>query len=768
MAKDVIITPANGDIQFSNASGTDAGKIVQSGDDLVISNAVGDVLLGDGTADVYIGDGSANVDIVFEQNGSIRGETGGTVALTLGSSDTTLKLGSDLDVNGKSIVSASNGDITIVPNGTGNVGIGTTTPNYLLDVENSGASARIYNTAGSTQLYLQAYANNNSVVNFGDALDPDVGAIIYRHASDSLAFNVNAAERIRIDSSGNVGIGTASPSAKLDVVGDVEVNGQITINDEFNPYTLPAADGTSGQVLQTNGSGTLSFASITQATGNELENLVEDTTPQLGGTLDANGNTIDMGTNVITDTKVGQWDTAYGWGNHASEGYLTSETSHADVVVDGDFTSNGLMKRTGVGTYGIVTDNSSNWNTAYGWGNHASAGYISNLVEDTTPQLGGTLDANGNTIDMGTNVITDTKVGHWDTAYGWGDHSTQGYFAKGSDIPSGADLNTYTTDGYYHQNSNANAAAGSNYPEDKAGMLVVYSDGVMVYQRYLIYDSTTNRYERGYYNGTWNSWKKLWHDSDFSSTDISNWDTAYGWGDHSAQSYLTDITTQRLDQLSDVYSSMSPTDGQVLTYDTTNGWQAETPSGGVTASGTPVTYQVAVFDSSSSIEGDSNLTWTGTQFTIGGGAILSADLIKMNGRAPTSPSAGEVGAGGNVITQFHTSGSVTAGGVYVAGSSAWVQADADAGSTATGLLAVATDAASAAEMLIEGSVKLASNTGFSTASKGDVLYLSLTAGELTNDISSHTTGDFVRVCGYVIDASKNYVYFSPSKDWIEL
>jgi hypothetical protein len=214
---------------------------------------------------------------------------------------------------------------------------------------------------------------------------------------------------------------------------------------------------------------------------------------------------------------------------------------------------------------------------------------------------------------------------------------------------------------------------------------------------------------------------------------------------------------------------MSPTDGQVLTYDTTNGWQAETPSsGGVTASGTPVAYQVAVFDGSSSIEGDSNLLWTGTQFTVGGGAILSADLIKMNGRAPTSPAAGEVGAGGNVITQFHTSGSVTAGGVYVAGSSAWVQADADAGSTATGLLAVATDAASAAEMLIEGSVKLASNTGFSTASKGDVLYLSLTAGELTNDISSHTTGDFVRVCGYVIDASKNYVYFSPSKDWIEL
>jgi hypothetical protein len=58
------------------------------------------------------------------------------------------------------------------------------------------------------------------------------------------------------------------------------------------------------------------------------------------------------------------------------------------------------------------------------------SGYIKNVVEDTTPQLGGTLDANGNSIDMGTNDITDTKVGQWDTAYGWGDHSSAGYLTS--------------------------------------------------------------------------------------------------------------------------------------------------------------------------------------------------------------------------------------------------------------------------------------------------------------------------------------------------
>ena len=63
----------------------------------------------------------------------------------------------------------------------------------------------------------------------------------------------------------------------------------------------------------------------------------------------------------------------------------------------------------------------------------------------------------------------------------------------------------------------------------------------------------------------------------------TQWDTAYGWGDHSTAGYLTGITGQSIKNLSDVYSSMAPTDGQVLTFDTTNGWQAETPASGATA-----------------------------------------------------------------------------------------------------------------------------------------------------------------------------------------
>ena len=176
-------------------------------------------------------------------------------------------------------------------------------------------------------------------------------------------------------------------------------------------------------------------------------------------------------------------------------------------------------------------------------------------------------------------------------------------------------------------------------------------------------------------------------------------------------------------------------------------------------------------DISSREVGIGTVTPTETLHVVGGCKIegdFRADAIEINGRPMNSPVNGQYGAGSKLLTQFHTTGSVTAGVVYVASSSGWTQTDADSGSTSTGIIAVATNSSSPAEMLIEGSVKVSSNAGFLSASKGDVLYLSLNSGELTDDITGHTTGDFVRVCGYVINAATNEVFFSPSKEWTQL
>ena len=80
------------DIQFTNAAGTNTGKIESDGDNLVLSNAVGDILLGDGASDIYIGNGTDVVDVLFEVSGSLSAESNAT--LTLGGAGGVLDLGS--------------------------------------------------------------------------------------------------------------------------------------------------------------------------------------------------------------------------------------------------------------------------------------------------------------------------------------------------------------------------------------------------------------------------------------------------------------------------------------------------------------------------------------------------------------------------------------------------------------------------------------------------------------------------------------------------
>jgi hypothetical protein len=124
--------------------------------------------------------------------------------------------------------------------------------------------------------------------------------------------------------------------------------------------------------------GTGATKTITIASGG-LSDVVSDTTPQLGGTLDANSNTIDMGTNILTDANLGQFITAHGWGNHASGGYQT--TSGLNAAIDTHVNQSNP-------TSGYVLS----WNGSdYAWvANSGSGGGIASLVADTSPQLGGT------------------------------------------------------------------------------------------------------------------------------------------------------------------------------------------------------------------------------------------------------------------------------------------------------------------------------------------------------------------------------------------
>ncbi len=203
--------------------------------------------------------------------------------------------------------------------------------------------------------------------------------------------------------------------------------------------------------------------------------------------------------------------------------------------------------------------------------------------------------------------------------------------------------------------------------------------------------------------------------------------------------------------------------GQVLKTDGSGNLSfVDQSSGTVDTTGTPADSQVAVFTDADTIEGDSNFAWNGTKLTVAGQMAADSVLIDEVGIS----SAGDFGAGSRVLNRIGTDTAVTVGDVYYLGAT-WAQADADAVSTASGLIGVAVASQTNNGVLVSGAVKVADNTGFSSSAEGTVLYLDTTAGHVTATAPS-ATGDVVRVVGYVLDGSNGIIYFDPSRDWIEL
>jgi hypothetical protein len=103
----------------------------------------------------------------------------------------------------------SSGDTKMVITDSG-VGIGTSSPvaGYVLNVVND---------SGNSQQLIRAGTNFNSTIAFADQDSSTSGQLIYAHNGDYMAFNTNAAERMRITSTGSVGIGTTAPDGPLTV-----------------------------------------------------------------------------------------------------------------------------------------------------------------------------------------------------------------------------------------------------------------------------------------------------------------------------------------------------------------------------------------------------------------------------------------------------------------------------------------------------------------------------------------------------------------------
>lgn len=130
---------------------------------------------------------------------------------------------STLKANRIENLTTTNGGIDI--NNSGNVGIGTSSPGAPLEV-NGGDGLLV--KGSSTDSFIQNYATANNYIEFKDA-GGSAGNINYNHTSNYLSFKVNGSERVRLDSSGRLLVGTSSNFVRGNIQAVDNGGGEITI-----------------------------------------------------------------------------------------------------------------------------------------------------------------------------------------------------------------------------------------------------------------------------------------------------------------------------------------------------------------------------------------------------------------------------------------------------------------------------------------------------------------------------------------------------------
>jgi hypothetical protein len=139
----------------------------------------------------------------------------------------------------------SEGNVDLKIDSSGNVGIGNTSPSSY----NAGSKTLVIGDGGTEGISIHA---GTGMLHFTNGADTTERVSIKSTvASNTLEFTTGGSERMRIDSSGNVGIGTDSPNSYTAngnnlVVADVNVGITLASTSTVGSGALYFADGTSG------------------------------------------------------------------------------------------------------------------------------------------------------------------------------------------------------------------------------------------------------------------------------------------------------------------------------------------------------------------------------------------------------------------------------------------------------------------------------------------------------------------------------------------